>query len=505
MKTIFASYPCSPNPSVGLPIWCKIAFFLLLSLNSSFSQTHEQLTILKKETIEIHGKKYILRKAQIQVPEDRAKPGSRILTIPVQIFKTASEDPAEPIFWLNGGPGATNMLPIGDFSANPSLNELLRNHDIVCVGYRGADGSTVLNSKKVKQAFKGLNHHVLSDQSLDHIQETMTDYLIELKKKGIDINKYTMVDVIDDIEYTRQVLGYKRINLLSVSYGTRVALLYSYRYPQALNRTVLIGPNPPGHFIWQAAKTEKILDLYDSIYKSQNLSDYKGSIKEAMIRTFQKMPRRWSVYRLDADKIKIGTFGAMFSNEFAAMVFDYYFRAANNGDYSGLYLIQLLADTMTGSIIGDMYAKGTSADFRPEVDYRKTFRSTNTILGGNASLLFWGVASKWSQNQIPAEYRKCRVTSSPTLVISGYLDNSTPADFVTDELMPFLTNGQHLSLANMSHSDIFQKAMGATGFLTAYFDSGEVKAWLVEKNNEVDFTPKKKFGKLKIFVAGLVM
>ncbi|NOS93138.1 MAG: alpha/beta fold hydrolase, partial [Cyclobacteriaceae bacterium] len=333
----------------------------------------------------------------------------------------------------------------------------------------------------------------------------MNEYLAELKKKGIDINKYTMVDVIDDIEFARKAMGYKSITLLSVSYGTRVALLYSYRYPQALNRTVMIGPNPPGHFIWQAEKTDQILDLYDSVYKAQNSSHYKGSIKDAMAKAFQKMPKRWSVYRLDADKIKIGTFGAMFSKEFATLTFDYYFKAANKGDYSGLYLIQLIADMMGGTITGDLYAKGVSADFQPGIDYRKTFRSTNAVLGGNTSLLYWGIAGNWTQNLIAAEYRQCRQSNSPTLVISGHLDVSTPADFATDELMPFLSNGHHVSLANMSHSDIFQKAMSTEGFLISYYDSGEVKTSLVDKNNTVDFVPKKKFGKLKIFVAGLIM
>lgn len=490
---------------VTLFIGCWIAIFLLLLFKSSFSQSREQFTLLTKETVEIQGKKYILQKAQIQVPENRDKPDSRILTLPIKIFKATSTNPTEPIFWLDGGPGASNMLSVRSLSAAVASAELLKGHDIVCVGYRGADGSTILNSKKVNKAFKGLNHQQLSDQSLDHIQRKMNEYLIELKDRGIDINKYTMVDVIDDIEYARQALGYKSINLLSVSYGTRVALLYSYRYPLALNRTVMIGPNPPGHFIWQAEKTDQILDLYDSIYKTQNRSDYKGSIKEAMTKAFIKMPKRWSVYKLDADKIKIGTFGAMFTKEFAALAFDYYFKAANKGDYSGLYMIQLIADMMGGTIIGDLYAKGVSADFQPGVDYRKTLRSTNTILGGNVSLLYWGIAGNWSQNLIPEEYRKCRLTTSPTLVISGHLDVSTPADFTTEELMPFLSNGQHISLANMSHSDIFQKAMKTPDFLISYFDSGEVKSSLVEKENEVDFTPKKKFGKLKIFVAGLIM
>ena len=504
-KKIMKYVLISKQRRVTLFIGCGIAFFLLLLFKNSFSQSNEQFTLLTRETIEIQGKKYILQNAQIQVPEDRAKPDSRILTLPIKIFKTASVNPAEPIFWLDGGPGSSNMVSVRSLSTAVASAELLKEHDIVCVGYRGADGSTILNSKKVNKAFKGRNHQQLSDQSLNHIQSKMNEYLIELRSKGIDIDKYTMIDVIDDIEYARQALGYKSINLLSVSYGTRVALLYSYRYPQALNHTVMIGPNPPGHFIWQATKTDQIIDLYDSLYKAQNRSDYKGSIKEAMKKAFQKMPKRWSVYKLDADKIKVGTFGAMFSKEYAAMAFDYYFKAANNGDYSGLYMIQLIADMMGGTITGDLYAKGVSADFEPDIDYRKTLRSTNTVLGSNVSLLYWGIAGNWTQSLIPEEYRKCRLTNSSTLIVSGHLDVSTPADFATDELMPFLSNGKHISLANMSHSDIFYKAMSTSGFLIAYFDSGEAKASLMEKNNEVDFVPKKKFSKLKIFMAGLIM
>jgi pimeloyl-ACP methyl ester carboxylesterase len=40
-----------------------------------------------------------------------------------------------------------------------------------------------------------------------------------------------MVDVIADFENARNALGYDRINLMSASYGTRVALLYAYLHP----------------------------------------------------------------------------------------------------------------------------------------------------------------------------------------------------------------------------------------------------------------------------------
>ena len=128
------------------------------------------------------------------------------------------------------------------------------------------------------------------------------------------MNNYTMLNVIEDIEAVRKHQGYKNINFLSVSYGTRLALLYSYKYPTIINRSVMIGANPPGHFIWDPEKTERILTKYDSLYKNQNLVDYNGSLKEMMKKSFDKMPKRWSIYKLDADKIKVGTFTSLFGN-----------------------------------------------------------------------------------------------------------------------------------------------------------------------------------------------
>jgi hypothetical protein len=43
------------------------------------------------------------------VPENRADPESRLIALPVTRIEAWSENPAEPIFRLEGGPGKTNM------------------------------------------------------------------------------------------------------------------------------------------------------------------------------------------------------------------------------------------------------------------------------------------------------------------------------------------------------------------------------------------------------------
>jgi hypothetical protein len=79
------------------------------------------------------------------VPENRADPQSRLIALPVTRIRARSAHAAEPIFRLEGGPGKTNMK----FSA---ASRFAGNHDVVLVGYRGADGSSVLDCPEVESA-----------------------------------------------------------------------------------------------------------------------------------------------------------------------------------------------------------------------------------------------------------------------------------------------------------------------------------------------------------------
>ena len=52
-----------------------------------------------------------------------------------------------------------------------------------------------------------------------------------LQRSGVDLAGYSIPEEVDDIEAARRALGYQRIDLLSESAGTRVAMIYSWRYP----------------------------------------------------------------------------------------------------------------------------------------------------------------------------------------------------------------------------------------------------------------------------------
>ncbi len=466
--------------------------FLVLIMGTSIAQSGKFTVkeLIRVEDYIINNHSYKTYNGFIEVPEDWGVPSSRKLQLPLLVIKSSSNEPAEPILWLAGGPGAQNIHATKN-------GHFLKNHDFVCVGYRGTTGNSILSSHEMGEALKGVNDQLLSDASLDNFEAKMRDYLALLKNEGVDITKYTMMEVIEDLEYARKALGYEKISLYSESYGTRLALIYSYKYPEVIKRSVMEVVNPPGHFLWEAKQTDRILDKYDSIFKAQLPMNSNGSIKKAMITAFKNMPKRWSFFKLDPDKIKTMTFLLLFQKEMAVNAFHAYFNAANHKDYSGLYFMQLAYDFMVESeAIGDLCQKGISADFDPTINYREELRKDTTILGYNYSLLLFGSGAAWHTNSIPEEYRKVRTSQTETLMISGNLDVSTPAENATIELLPYLPNGHQVILSNMSHNDVAVLQIDTyRQFIAHYIDTGEVRDTLF-KHDEVDFTPKMKFGLL---------
>src|SRR5512134_269824 len=89
--------------------------------------------------------KYAAECGTLVVPENWDKADSRLIALPVVHFPARGANPAEPIFVLRGGPGESNL-----FSGTPP-DWILKNHDVVNVGYRGVDGTVTLDCPEVNR------------------------------------------------------------------------------------------------------------------------------------------------------------------------------------------------------------------------------------------------------------------------------------------------------------------------------------------------------------------
>jgi pimeloyl-ACP methyl ester carboxylesterase len=353
---------------------------------------------------------------------------------------------------------------------------LLAEHDIVLVGYRGADGSSILNCPEMADASLGDGQDVTSPASLELFATAMRTCSARLELQGVDLAGYSIPEVVADFESARSALGYQRINLLSESYGTRVAQIYAYLHPQSIFRSVMIGVNPPGHFIWEAATIDAQLAQYSQLCaKDDNCQAKTDNLAESMRSVAHHMPRRWLFLGIDPGKVKIVSHVMFYHRNTAAMVFDAYL-AAEKGDPSGLALMSLAYDLIIPKVFiwGDLATKGGSIDYDPKRDYND-LRAPDSILGSPMSLLIWEPASKgWPIYPVADEFRHVHKSEVETVLVNGSLDFSTPLEFGRDELLPSLKNGRLVTLSEMGHVNDFWtiKPSAADRLLTSFFANG---------------------------------
>ena len=191
------------------------------------------------------------------VPENRHKAHSRLIALPVIRILARSAKPAAPVFRLEGGPGLTNM----NF---PDASRFAGHHDLVLVGYRGVNGSSRLDCPEVTSAREHARDF-LSEESFRADAAAFKACAHRFQQDGVDLAGYTLPERVDDLDAARRALGYQRIDLLSESAGTRTALIYAWRYPAHILRSVLIGVNPPGGYLWDAQTTGEQIRRYAAL------------------------------------------------------------------------------------------------------------------------------------------------------------------------------------------------------------------------------------------------
>jgi pimeloyl-ACP methyl ester carboxylesterase len=403
------------------------------------------------------------------VPENRQKTGSRLIALPVKRIHSSAASPAEPVFHLSGGPGSSNL------GFQPT-DALLAAHDIILIGYRGADGSSILNCPEMASAALGDGQDVTSPASLELFAAAMRACSTRLAAEGVDLAGYNIPEVVADLEAARSALGYQRINLLSESYGTRVAQIYAYRHPQSIFRSAMIGVNPPGHFVWEAATIDAQLGQYSQLCaKDPVCSQRVANLAATMRQVAHNMPSRWLFLPIDPGKVKIISHVMLYHRNTAAMIFDAYL-AAEKGDPSGLALMSMAYDMIIPKafIWGDLATKGGSIDYDPSRDYND-LRAPESILGSPLSLVVWQPASKgWPVTPVADEFRHVHPSDVQTLLINGSLDFSTPLEFGRDELLPSLKNGRLVTLAEMGHVNDFWTVNPAAAdrLLVSFFATG---------------------------------
>ena len=432
------------------------------------------------------------------VPENRHDPNSRLIALPVTVIRARSAHPGVPIFRLQGGPGISNMQ-------FPDASRFTAKHDLVLVGYRGVDGSSRLDCPGVSSAM-GQSRDLLGEQSYRAVVAAYRSCANRLRSDGVDLAGYSIPEEVDDLEAARRALGYHQIDLVSESAGTRVAMIYAWRYPKSIHRSVMIGVNPPGNFLWDAKTTNEQIGRYAALCAQAascrgRTPDLAASVKSS----FAHVPSHWLFLPIKKGDFKAAAFFGLINETsagggpIASPLTINSLLSADKGDASGAWFLSFLAQlTFPSSFVwGDLAAIG-----RSDATYAKHFYASGANRGSLISAagndLIWAggrVLNAWPANPDENEYTHVQNSNVPTLLIGGNLDFATPPQSATRELLPHLANGREVVLSDLGHADDFWAYEPAAGtrLINTYLDTGKVDTSLYT-HNKVDFSPSSSQG-----------
>jgi pimeloyl-ACP methyl ester carboxylesterase len=443
------------------------------------------------------------------VPEKRADPQSQLIALPVTRILARSDHPQEPIFILQGGPGHTNM-------SFDKVSRYADEHDVVLVGYRGVDGSVRLDCPEVEAA---LTHttDLLSEETSQAYADAYRSCATRLTNDGHDLGSYGIAQQVDDMEAARPALGYNKIDLLSESAGTRTAIIYSWRYPDSIHRSIMIGVNPPGHFLYYPRTTDEQIDRYAALCAQDDGCHARtADLSASMRQTNAEIPDRWLFLPIKKGNVRIASFFGLMESTAAATAYagptiiDMWLSAAE-GDASGLWAGSFIGDLLFSKLfVWGQYAAFGSADAQAARDYFSSGgQDDGANLGHTTTTYIWGggrLADAWPAAPDENEYRHVRTSNVETLLVGGELDFSTPPQIMTNELLPYLPNGQQVVLPGIGHTGTFFAVQpeASSRLINTFFDTGKVDDSLYHTET-VDFTPPHSFGEIAKVFLGLAL
>jgi pimeloyl-ACP methyl ester carboxylesterase len=173
-------------------------------------------------------------------PLDPANPRSHRIDVQVAVVPAVARNKhPDPIVFFAGGPGQSAIDLAGP--ALSMLGRFTNRRDIVLIDQRGTGRSAPLECEK-PDPWMPLAQAVDVSLAVQRRRACATA-LAELPHG--DLRQYTTTIAVGDVDAIRAALGVSRINLVGVSYGTRVALEYMRLYPRHVRSAVLDGVVPP--------------------------------------------------------------------------------------------------------------------------------------------------------------------------------------------------------------------------------------------------------------------
>ncbi|MCX7557518.1 alpha/beta fold hydrolase [Xanthomonadaceae bacterium JHOS43] len=407
--------------------------------------------------------------ATLEVPEDRSVPEGRRIALSIAwVAPEAGEAQPDPVFLLAGGPGqsARESYP----SVAPAFKDIVRYRNVILLDQRGTGESNRLACDSD------------TDDMLDDSPEAITRHArdcLEALSTHADVRHYTTTDAVADLDAVRRAIGAATINLIGISYGTRVAQQYMKAHPATVRSVVLDGVVPNTLVLGQehaknldAALATQFRHCAMLASCSEAMGDLQATFRQ-LATELREAPRKVRYRDATTGKMMEGDFSyAML----AALLRLYAYHPATAATLPVLLheLAQGETDAamaqamMLLSSMGDSMAHGMGLSVSCSEDadeLRPDPEDAGRVLGSEFITSLKAQCNVWPRGQRPDDMREPVRGDIPVLLLSGLFDPVTPPRY-GDEVAETLSKARHLILHGQGHNVI---GVGCTPKLVAQF------------------------------------
>jgi len=397
----------------------------------------------------------------LSVNEDRSARAGRKIGLNIVVIPALHPTPAaEPVFWLEGGPGGAATQAAGPVSQN-YLRALRITHDLVFVDERGSGKSNPLKCDDIGENPANLDAYfgkLFPPQMIRACREKL--------EKTADLKHYTTAIAMDDLEDVRNALGYKRINLAGASYGTLAAQVYMAKYPDRVRSAFLVGIVTPGFKLPLpfARAAQNALDLlFQDCAADRECHDAFSNLREEFYAVLSRFDRGALNVKLIDPATKKERFvtleresyvehlrALLYSTAGARFVPFVVHRAFLN-DFIPFGTIAVRFNLGGPSTARGLYFSVTCAEATPFITEQEIVAETReTFLGDRRVRAHIAACAEWSRGDVPENFTDPVKSEIPVIMFSGEADGSTPP-WIAAGAVKYFASGRQIIAHHTGH------------------------------------------------------
>jgi len=421
-----------------------------------------------------------------QVPENRANPASRQITISFVRFKSTSSTPSDPIVYLAGGPGGSG---IGTATAArfPVFMALRAVGDVIALDQRGTGRSNQIPFCAASVS-RTPDTPLTRSSLIEHFRAQAATCFDRWKASGVDIDGYTTRENAHDLEDLRRALGAERINLWGISYGSHLGLAALKYHGANIERAVFAGIEGLDQTVKRPALTDDLLARVQTLIDQDPVAkaaypDLVGTMRRVHGR-LNREPARVAVTPIGATAPVTITFdafplqmlvGGMISDPAGIAQLPAMYRELDQGKLEQLALrLQQQFLSGRGGVTGMPEAMDLASGITTARLALIEREARTSVLGDALNFPVPHALGVRPALDLGDDFRAPFKSATPVLFISGTLDGRTYVPEAQEEIKGF-SRATHLIVENGGHN-IFEADQRVANAVVAFFRGEGVPA-----------------------------